>query len=164
MRLGLSVVELVTVHLQTHVGAWKRKKPSSGSTCWALGQSGHVTYRPAAAGRGPSGRLHPESRTETPRLSLETKKRIVRAQILTEDQRDQSASACVSNPGSDLVVRTEEAAAVPALELCSGGCWVILSFTQEPVRVSKSGGTVSISERGGGVREQQRSHKGSSAQ
>lgn len=62
------------------------------------------------------------------------------------------------------MVRTEETAAVPALELCSGGCWVILSFTQEPVRVSKSGGTVSISERSGGVREQQRSHKGSFAQ
>lgn len=92
------------------------------------------------------------------------KKRIVRSQIMTGDQRDQSASACVSNPGSDRVVRTEETAAVPALKLCSGGCWVILSFTHEPVRVSKSGGTVSVSERGGGVREQQRSHKGSFSQ
>lgn len=35
---------------------------------------------------------------------------------------------------------------VPASPLCSGGCWVILSFTHAPVRVSRSGGTVSTSD------------------
>lgn len=84
VRLRLPVVELVTVHLQTHVHAWKRKKPWSGSSCRAFDQSGrHVTYRPAAAGRGPSGRRRPASRTETPRPSLETQKqkRILRSRI-----------------------------------------------------------------------------------
>lgn len=38
-------------------------------------------------------------------------------------------------------------AIVPAFVLCSGGCWVILSFTHALVRVSRSGGTVSMSEK-----------------
>lgn len=42
--------------------------------------------------------------------------------------------------------RYTEVAAVPAFELATGGCWVILSFTHELVRVSRSGGTVSMSE------------------
>ena len=36
---------------------------------------------------------------------------------------------------------------VPDLELWSGGCWVILSFTHALVRVSRSGGTVSMSDK-----------------
>lgn len=46
----------------------------------------------------------------------------------------------------DVIMRRgQETAAAPALELRRGGCWVILSFMQEPVRVSRSGGTVSMS-------------------
>lgn len=44
-------------------------------------------------------------------------------------------------------VQYRETVVVPALELCSGGCWVILSFTQALVSVSKSGGTVSMSDK-----------------
>lgn len=60
-------------------------------------------------------------------------------EALKKDQSPLGSASRVS-AGCDHVV------AVPVLELCSGGCWVILSFTQEPVRVSRSGGTVSMSD------------------
>lgn len=41
-------------------------------------------------------------------------------------------------------IKAPQRQAVPAPALRRGGCWVIRSFTQEPVRVSRSGGTVSM--------------------
>lgn len=45
------------------------------------------------------------------------------------------------------VRKRAEAAVVPARVLWRGGCWVILSFTHALVRVSRSGGTVSMSDK-----------------
>ncbi len=59
---------------------------------------------------------------------------------------------CISDSGCDCVVgkkeqRQTEVVVLLVFKLCSGGCWVILSFTHALVRVSRSGGTVSMADK-----------------
>lgn len=59
---------------------------------------------------------------------------------------------CILQSGCDYVVgkreqRETEVVVLLVFKLCSGGCWVILSFTHALVRVSRSGGTVSMADR-----------------
>lgn len=63
-----------------------------------------------------------------------------------KDQSPTESAYCVSGCGY-VVRRNTEMVVVPEFELRSGGCWVILSFTHVLVRVSRSGGTVSMSDK-----------------
>lgn len=98
-----------------------------------------------------AGRCRPQAEwTATPRvphkdLSLSSSADTQNTRKTSEAniKKDQSAAEspdCVS--GCDDGGRGR---GVPALKLQSGGCWVILSFTQALVRVSRSGGTISMS-------------------
>lgn len=104
------------------------------------------TYRLVAAGRRQSGPPHPESHTKTclcPPLQTHREHEKDQRGLEANIKKDQSAAEspdCVS--GCDDGGRGR---GVPALKLQSGGCWVILSFTQALVRVSRSGGTISRS-------------------
>lgn len=92
-----------------------------------------------ATPRVPHKDLSLSSSAHTPR----TRERAARFEAsIKKDQSAAESQDCVS--GCD-DVRRGGRGGVPVLRLQSGGCWVILSFTQALVRVSRSGGTISMS-------------------
>lgn len=157
----------------------------------------YSTYKLVAAGHRQNGSPHPESHTETARPLLERDKdrNILKLTAFNRDKyakkyitavvkRSEAGSVKRSQPNKVGVFcfrdrmwslwwrkvgqRLMEKLAVPEFKLCSGGCWVILSFTHALVRVSRSGGTVSMSDSNkranvvtGRLTQQQEKQKGS---